>query len=415
MVGDPDTFRIEIIILMANKMGEPTAILAINSLDRYAGQPVTNYSKFRATFYQSIPILNIVSGFPIVGAVISGFGIADGAYIKSVSANGLVAIISLPPTNSGTNTSITQASTVSSASQPVSNSLNSQYSDVTPYSHNFTIQSPAALIYGYITKIIVSQIQLQYNIPTVNLGKNDTFYIADGNRARLPEQVVIPHGFYYADELAAALQVLIRATTIGALADITVVFVPRDGFIFTSNSAPPLTFYFPDIPELQLRPGVGGVVTPDTINNILKTYRLLGLTIANSYNVVPFTATTQVSFDYPTFLYTPYIDVYSDVLTNYQKIKDTNTSVQKPKGMVARIYVSGTGQIQTTGSVSALGTAPFVMTSDLNSPKVIRWEPNVAIPSIDFQLLDQYGEFIPGAADGFSTEFQMTLLCSEGE
>jgi hypothetical protein len=124
--------------------------------------------------------------------------------------------------------------------------------------------------------------------------------------------------------------------------------------------------------------------------------------------------TTQISFDYPNFLYTPYIDIYSDVLTNYQNIKDTNTSVQKPKGLVARIYVSGTGQIQITGSTSALGTAPFVMTSDLNSPKVIRWSPDVAVPSIDFQLLDQYGDFIPGGAQGFSTEFQMTLLCVEG-
>jgi hypothetical protein len=55
------------------------------------------------------------------------------------------------------------------------------------------------------------------------------------------------------------------------------------------------------------------------------------------------------------------------------------------------------------------------MTADLNSPKVIQWTPDVAVPSIDFQLLDQYGEFIQGGDYGFSTEFQMTLLCAEGE
>ena len=133
------------------------------------------------------------------------------------------------------------------------------------------------------------------------------------------------------------------------------------------------------------------------------------MTISNS---IP--AVNQTSFDYPNFLYTPYIDIYSDVLTNYQNIKDTNTSIPKPKGLVARIYVSGTGQIQTTGSISALGTEAFVMTSDLNTPKVIRWTPDVAVPSIDFQLLDQYGDLIPGPEQGYSTEFQMTLLCVEG-
>jgi hypothetical protein len=61
----------------------------------------------------------------------------------------------------------------------------------------------------------------------------------------------------------------------------------------------------------------------------------------------------------------------------------------------------------------ALGSAPFVMTSDLNSPKVIEWTPDVAVPSIDFQLRDCYGELIPGDVEKYPSEFQMTLLCLE--
>ena len=175
----------------------------------------------------------------------------------------------------------------------------------------------------------------------------------------------------------------------------TVTFLPRDGFQFVSTANIP--FYFPD-PSNR---------TNSTV--IYKTYRLLGMTIANSLPAV-----NQTSFDYPIFLYTPYIDFYSDILTNYQTIKDTNTSVAKPKGLVARLYVSGVGQNQITNGTSALGTAPFIMTADLNSPKVIKWSPDVAVPSIDFQLLDQYGDLIPGAPEGFSTEFQITFLCLEG-
>ena len=124
---------------------------------------------------------------------------------------------------------------------------------------------------------------------------------------------------------------------------------------------------------------------------------------------------TQLSFEYPNFLYTPYIDIYSDVLTNYQNIKDTNTSIAKPKGLIARIFLSGVGSPQYTTETFALGASPFVMTADLNSPKVIKWTPDVAVPSIDFQLRDCYGDFIPGDVERYPTEFQMTLLCVEDE
>jgi hypothetical protein len=289
---------------------------------------------------------------------------------------------------------VTQTYGISTPNQPVSNALSASYNDTRPYSYNFSISSPGALIYGYINRIIVSQIQLQYNIPTVCKDKNDTFIIAIPGPVYV--NITLPHGFYYADELASVMQTLITADPQLAYLGMTVTFVPRDGFVFTSTTSN--IFYFPN----PVNPTIN-------VDDLYRAYRLLGMTIANA---VP--AVSQTSFDYPNFLYTPYIDIYSDVLTNYQNIKDTNTSIQKPKGLVARVYVSGTGQIQTTGSTSALGTAPFVMTSDLNTPKVIRWSPDVAVPSIDFQLLDQYGEFIPGAEQGHSTEFQMTLLCVEG-
>ena len=34
------------------------------------------------------------------------------------------------------------------------------------------------------------------------------------------------------------------------------------------------------------------------------------------------------------------------------------------------------------------------MTADLNNCKVIKWTPDVAVPSIDFQLYDQYSDLI---------------------
>lgn len=401
-------------------MGDPSAILAINSLDRYiTTQSQTQYSFLEATWTNGATFVTATQpppqggSVPIVGALLTNTaGIPPNTFITSIGPATNQVNISNPTTIAQpVPTDIIQEySTPAGSSQPISNALYGLFNDVSPYSHNFTIQSPGALIYGYINRIIVSQIQLQYNIPTVNLDLNDTFYIFNVTNGEYYEYIV-PHGFYYADELAAVLQQKIRITTsttgAGPITDMAVSFVPRDGFVFNS---PGSAFYFVSPQELKL---VLAGISDAIVTNVYKTLRLLGMGAPNAQPTAG-PPTTQTSFDYPNFLYTPYIDIYSDVLTNYQNIKDTNTSVQKPKGLVARIYVSGTGQIQITGSTSALGTAPFVMTSDLNSPKVIRWSPDVAVPSIDFQLLDQYGDFIPGAAQGFSTEFQLTLLCVEG-
>jgi len=295
---------------------------------------------------------------------------------------------------------------IGKANQPFSNYLAAEYTNEEPYSNNFNLQSPGALIYGYIQRIVVSQIQVQCNIPTVCDGLNDRLYITDDATAT-DYTITIPFGYYNGEELAAYLDAQFAATAgLSALA-IDVSYDPRNGFIFESKAVPPKAFYFPSLDEIRTFPGM----TDAIFSSAVKTYRLLGITIANS-EVDP--GTQQNSTQWPNFLYTPYIDFYSDVLTNYQTIKDTNTSVAKPKGLIARVYLSGNGSVQYTAPTAALGTQPFVVTADLNSPKVIRWNPDVAVPSIDFQLRDCFGDLIPGPTMNYSTEWQMTLLCVEG-
>lgn len=299
------------------------------------------------------------------------------------------------------------------AAEPQENALIGAYLRFpNPPSNNFTIQSPGALIYGYIDRIVVSQIQVQCNIPTIIPGRNDIFFIGL-NSTNVIYEVFIPYGFYVPEELAAMLQSQIAAVPALAAAEIDVSYDPQNGFVFQSTSVPSVYFYFPDNEEILNTPGQ----TSRTVSVALKAYKVLGMTKLNS-DIGPPGIDFQFSSTAPNFLYTPYIDFYSDVLTNYQTIKDTNTSVAKPKGLIARVYLSGNGNVQTTTPTSALGTQPFVVTADLNSPKVIKWSKDVAIPSIDFQLLDCYGDFIPGpdVQTYYSqTEFQMTLLCVEGE
>jgi hypothetical protein len=291
--------------------------------------------------------------------------------------------------------------------QPVQNTLQDVYYVNPPYSNDFTISSPGALIYGYINRIVVSQIQIQYFIPTVINFRNDRFFIGLGPpNAGIKYAVDIPFGFYSPDELAIMLIQRINLNPTLAALGFTCDYNPKDGFIF--DVSPLSDFYFPTYDAIVNTPGE----SVESANVVLKTYKLLGMTILNSD-----TDNQQASSMFPNFLYTPYIDFYSDILTNYQNMKDTNTSIAKPKGLIARVYLSGNGNVQSQTETSALGTTPFVVTADMNSPKIIKWTPDVAVPSIDFQLRDCYGDLIPTTPDtgSFSTEFQMTLLCVEDD
>lgn len=342
--------------------------------------------------------------------------------------------------------------------QPVSSVLDALYDNKPPYANDFQITAPNALMNGYIDKIIVSQIQIQYNVPTIIPGSgstqgNDTFALAFetsvGSGVYSVLTRVIPYGFYTPLDLAAILQYFLQQLPANPN-DITVQYGinfvystgNRNAFTFTSISGRRLFFPSPDYMRL-IRPGV---LSENQLVRLLKMYRLLGITTANFNPSV-----TQTSSSSPQFLYTPYIDIYSDNLTNYQKLKDTDSSVSKRKGLVSRLYLSGVGNPQntfayndvttttvnlttngspnvvtgtlvgTTPMDGAFGSQPFVITYDLNNPKVIGWSPDTAINSLDFQLRDCYGDLLFCAlpydpriqASVFNTEWQMTLLCVE--
>jgi len=337
--------------------------------------------------------------------------------------------------------------------QPLGNALQQQYYlsatpgdpfdngfTAGPPCNNFTITSPGAILYGYISRIVVSQVQLNYNIPTIVPEMNDSFWIIQGNVLNpISAYVTIPFGFYTPDELAAVLQILIRQTDFGQpqyAPDFTVSYFSStqsstEGFQFASNNVG-FSFYFPSLAQIN------AVIFPD--NNIpstdlrwinsLKIYRTLGISSINAATFDPGTLTydgldIQVSSTNVNLLYTPYIDIISETLTKYQTVKDTDTSAQKLNSIIARIYLTGqTLQFLTDGANTPeiLGARPFTVLQDLNNPKVIRWSKDEAVNSLDFQLRDQYGDLIftsiinPNTlrANYFFTEFQMTLLCIEG-
>ena len=386
------------------------AILAINSLDRYTGNEIFEFLFFQATWTSGSTNLTWVSGaIPVVGATIQAPGIPIGATVTNVLLPDVTISVATTADQILAAQVLQRRSVTFPGNQPVQSSLLNSYQSAPPFANNFIISSPGALIYGYMKKLIVSQIQVQYNVPTVNEDMNDFFVLYSQTQSDF-YNIVIPNGFYTGTNLAAVLQVIIQQTTGNPqgqppIADMIVTYSPTVGFSFSSATD---TFSF--VPPSYLK---GQFNYPDDqVTNMYKTLRLLGMTPKNDVQ-----DDQHISDAFPIFLYTPYIDIYSDILTNYQNIKDTNTSVLKNKGLIARVYVSGTGLQNTTD----LGTVPFTFIADLNSPKIIQWSPDIAVPSIDFQVYDQYNQLLPMGPviqsvsndNKHQTEFQITLLCTE--
>jgi hypothetical protein len=311
--------------------------------------------------------------------------------------------------------------------QPISNVLIAEYQSLGPYANDFQITAPNALMNGYIDKIVISQIQIQYNLPTMVPDGNDLLLIVYETPlgAFVPRYIELPYGYYTPDALAAMLAVTLNTDI--PVGEWTVQYFGAtgldQGYTVTNDT---VRFFLPTPTAAALPPF--SVSQPDILR-LLKTYKLFGFTVFNSnFNY------SHHSWSAPQFLYTPYIDIYSDALTNYQNLKDTDTSVSRRKGLLARVYLSGVGNpvissgayISNTGIVltagEALGSRPFLLTYDLNTPKIIKWTPDSAINTLDFQLRDCYGDLlftvVPPLQAGndieqWNTEFQITLLCVE--
>ena len=336
----------------------------------------------------------------------------------------------------------------------ISESLQNQYNLTGQPCNNFQVGGFGSLIYGYIKYIAVSQTQLTYNVPTIIPGQNDTFLIVATNGAGTQfatAEITIPFGYYTPEELTAVLTILIKDSNINAIMGgnattpgINVAYDETYNAFQFSAFDDTSSFYFPDIPTIQV---YLDIIQPQnvTLASVLKCYKVLGMDINNS-----FFSSSQVSNTQINFLYTPYVDIFSTALTKYQKVKDNTTNNISDSTLVARVYLSGGGNPVNTGGEKAnnfypalpnpnqnvapvgvpitnmaypLGSRPFIVVQDCNTPKVIRWSRDETVYALDFQLRDQYGDLLfsqfinpeTSVLNAYYTEFQMTLMCVEGE
>ena len=295
--------------------------------------------------------------------------------------------------------------------------------------NRFTLFANQPFIYGAISTISVSQIQFYYSVPTIT-PKNNSFWIFNRTKyeAGLPylARITIPLGFYSVVELCAMIEWQIRNS---GLFDYN--FRVEPNFVYGVD----INIYEDIMWTSFDENGDGGddwcFVNPlsvfgaapwqdgDNLQLVYRTYQTLAITKSNcgfpdfpnddtigNFSPVKFSMTMNL-------LYTPYVDIASNLLTKYQDVKDTDTKPVKQSNFIARVYLCGQGQPQNQAFASAPGARPFYTVATLTNTKIIQWSPDEAVYNLDFELRDQYGELLFWQSELAPSEFQITLLCAE--
>ena len=252
--------------------------------------------------------------------------------------------------------------------------------------NSFNIQKNQPLLYGLFKRVGLTQIQLQYRVPTIVTGKNDTFILDISGGAPVP--IVLDAGYYTATTLAAQIQTKVLAAPGTPIPGFTCVYSAQAGGFVMAQGAGTVQF--------QL-----GVVVPPEIPD-LRALITIGAQQANFQY-----ATTQ-TLGTPTLLYTRFVDIVSQRLAKFQRVKDADTLKTNKTNILTRVYITA----PNTRSDPATTCGPLDICVDPNTPKHSMWSSDEAIYELDFQLYDEYGDLLYWTPQ-YNTEFQMTLLASE--
>ena len=286
--------------------------------------------------------------------------------------------------------------------------------------NNFKIESQEALIYGYFTRLGITQAYLKYNVPTVvdaSANFSDTSGAVIGNNRFSIQQVAgavltvnIPQGFYTPQTLADAVNVQLAASP-----------APYNTYTMAWNNATnSLRIASNNGQNFFVSPTIFNAATDPGTSVVLRCKYLLGISASN---IGPANARQVQFFGPPRMYYTSFVDIVSQRLTKYQRVKDSESgsginrrqtqTTPAIQNIVARVFLTPPNQrtYDISGGLGP-GSAPVDIVVDYNTPKHIRWSGEETVYELDFQLYDQFGQPLFWTPK-FATEFCLTMVASE--
>jgi len=251
-------------------------------------------------------------------------------------------------------------------------------------STNFTINRPNNILSGFFTRLALTEIVLDWNVPNVISGINNEFEVIIGGN---PVSVLIDTGFYTVADCISAIRTALN-TSVGA--------------------------------------GTFGIATNARGASLTKTtgsFTIVANTLSTQLNCQVNVSGTSFAFFAPLLLNDKYIDIVSNSLTYCQDLKDSTTA-EYNRDVIYRWIFGWDGEtgydlynypiIQGYRAFTARRALPF--------PKQIKWDNNQPIGQIEFQIYNSEGgildvpaknpELLANLSAG-ELEFNLNLLVSE--
>lgn len=231
-----------------------------------------------------------------------------------------------------------------------------------PAAGDFQIIRPQSLMNGYFTRIGATEVVMDWGIPNITAANNTVDYTISGESL---DTIQIPIGFY---NVAEALDAIAYEMSIASGRDFSVKLdfgVPV--FFMDPSGAAPSTFFFSDttlIGQLGFKSGPGNQENGFQVGGDLNS----------GYNGVDLRTYT-------------YLDFVSGQLTYAQDVKDSATNNQD-KNVLTRWYMAWDSPPQNDkyGFPILMGYQKFVCRRLFNPAKQIRWEPNLPIGNLGFEV-----------------------------
>ena len=277
---------------------------------------------------------------------------------------------------------------------------------VTQPFNTFVIQKGFPIQQGQIMSVKVSEVMFPFVIPNIN-EYNNLMSLSVGGVNRT---IIVPTGFYTGATLATKINELSALVFPGHAPTLT---YSTDGtFTWSAFSNIPADWIslFP-LYAIGQDPLTAYLTAPVTSASLLS---VMGFNFAYQ----DYTDASQYQFSgVAPLVYTQYIDIKSDVLTQYQDLTDATTSTPNTAHVICRLFIANetsTVAQDASGNPIYPGMSPFTIHRQFKNPKVMKWNSQNSIDRIDIQLYDDQGRLLrlPQNNTGYP-DFQITFQSAE--
>ena len=269
--------------------------------------------------------------------------------------------------------------------------------------NNFQINKGYPVLQGAFNSIRVSEIRFPWFIPNITPRNNSFTLEVNPNGDRYV--VTVEPGFYTGATLATALNAAFATATpaVPANETPTVVYNQTGTFTITSFAGTTIKLYpYPVLSSTNASPNDPSLLTTMGFTQDIQNWHPAGAGFND--------ATGGIA----SMLYTQYVDICSDVLTQYQDAADVSTADRNLQHIICRLYVAdeiSIPQEDGTGLPVVPGEKPFVIHRQFKNSKIMTWNGQNSVDRIDIQLFDDSGNLLytpPGMPN-----FQITLHAVE--